>query len=263
MKPKLCNPNQRALITFGGLVGLALFVFALSLGLLGMGIANPALAWISLIILAFFGLMWPIIWGSGVLQVRRAAGFLASTRPLVRWTYSPAEWQQFKEVIWQEEAGDWKVQLGCLTILLAVAGLLAGAMIGLDEGMLEAVVDGLFGMLLGGLAGFVLGALVAGGNYWGARQAYRQTGPGQVALGPGEIFANDAYFRADGIKWFVRKAEITRGNPATLEVVLEFPPRPRMPLEEQWVIPLPEPFIEKVAEILPDLALNYDEWTRE
>lgn len=254
MQPKLHNPHQRALITMGGLAGLSLLACLLSLGLSAAEIINPALIWISLVFLAFFGLIWLVIWLLGWLQIRRAAEFLASERPLVRWTYSTAEWQQFKEVIWQEERADWKVQLGCITILLAIAGLLTGAMLGWEAGVLQTVGNGLLGTLLGGLAGFLIGALVAGGNYWGARQAYRQAQPGQVALGPGEIYANDAYFKADGVRWFVRGVEIQRGSPARLEFQLEFPPRPRMPLEEQWVIPLPDEWVEDVEKILPLLA---------
>lgn len=254
MEPKLRNPHQRALITTGGLVLLALVATILSAGLAVAGLANPALAWIGLVVFSIVGLMWLSIWLLGFLQVQRAAAFLASERPRVRWSYSPSEWQQFKEVIWQEEQGDWKVQWGCLTILLALPGLLAGAMIGLEEGLLEAAVNGLLGMLFGGLAGFVIGALVAGGNYWGARQAYRQSDPGQVALGPGEIYANTAYFRADGMKWFIRAAELQRGNPTTLVVQLIFPPRPRMPLEEEWVVPVPAGCIAEVENLLPLLV---------
>ena len=251
MKQKLHHPYQRALITVGGLVGMALLAFALSLGLSAAGVANLAMVWVSLIFWVIFGLMWLLIWLLGVQQVRRAAAFLTSERPLVRWTYSTAEWQQMKEAVWQEESGDWKVQWGCLTILLALAGLLAGLMIGLEEGLLPAIGNGVAGALLGGLAGFVIGAVVAGGNYWGARQAYQQKEPGQVALGPGEIYADGAYFKTDGALRLIRGAEIQPGNPTILEFQLEFPPRPRMPLEEQWDIPLPAEWVERVTEVLP------------
>lgn len=254
MNPKLPNPHQRALTTLGGIVALALLACVLILGLSAATIANPAWVWIGVVVLAIFGLMWLSIWLLGWLQVRRSAAFLASERPLLRWTYSAAEWQQFKEAIWQDEKEDWKVQLGCLTILLALAGLLTGVMIGLDEGGLEAVVNGAIGALLGGLVGFVLGALVAGGNYWGARQAYRQPQPGQVALGVGEIYANGAYFRADGVKYFVQAADLQRGNPSTLQFQLIFPPRPRMPLDEQWLLPVPAPVVDDVEEILSQVV---------
>jgi len=254
MNSKLPNPHQRALVTLGGIVALAMLVCALMLGLSLAGIANPALVWIGVVVVAVFGLMWLSIWLLGWLQVRRSAAFLASERPLLRWTYSSAEWQQFKEVIWQEEKDDWKVQWGCLAFLLALAGLLTGVMIGLDEGGLEAVINGLIGGLLGGLVGALIGALVAGGNYWGAWQARHQTQPGQVALGVGEIYANGAYFRADGVKYFVQSADLQRDNPSTLQFQLIFPPRPRMPLDEQWLLPVPARVVDDVEEILSQVV---------
>jgi predicted lipid-binding transport protein (Tim44 family) len=189
----------------------------------------------------------------GFFQIKRIKAFLESDRPLVRWTYSETEWKQYKEIIWQGEVGDWKVQFGCLTFLLALAGMLAGMMIGLDEGFLESLTTGLVGLLLGGLFGATIGALVAGGNFWGARQAYRQSEPGQVALGANEIYANGDYFKGNGESGYIREAKIHRGNPTTLEVQLVVPPRPRMPGEEQWSIMIPSKWIERVEEILPDL----------
>lgn len=256
MHTKTKNPYQRALITISGLMGFSVLISAFSLGLSAIKWISPAWTWASLIAAGIMVLLWGSIWILGAIQNWRAAAFLASERPLIRWTYTPGEWQQFKQQNWQEERADWKVQWGCLTGLLALSGLLAGVLIGLEQGALPALGNGLLGALIGGLAGFVIGALVAGGNYWGAWQAYRDMDPGQVALGVGEIYANGAYFKAARGKRFIRKAQIRPGRPAVLEFELVFPPRPRMPLEEQWLIPVPARSMEQLEADLPAIASN-------
>ena len=127
-------------------------------------------------------------------------------------------------------------------------------MIGAEDGVPEVIVNALIGLVLGGLAGGTIGVLVAGGNYLGARQFYQQSEPGMVALGVDEIYASDDYFKGNGVNGFIREVAIRRGKPTTLKFQLAVPPRPRMPREEQWVIPVPEQFGERVEEILPRLA---------
>ncbi len=253
METRIRNPHQRAIVTLAVLTIFSLLSTLATWLLSSSGLSNSALTWISFMFLILFGMMWVIIWLMGKHQVRQIEAFLESDRPLVRWTYSSTEWQQYKEAVWQEESGDWKVQFGCLTILLALAGILTGFMIGFEDGVLEAAITGLMGLLLGGFFGATIGALVAGGNFWGARQAYRQSEPGQVALGLNEIYANGDYFKGDGESGYIRAAEIHRGNPTTLEVQLVVPPRPRMPGEEQWLILIPSQWVERVEEILPVL----------
>jgi hypothetical protein len=254
LKPMLQNPYRSALITIGGLVGLAALATILSLGLFSVRIINLVFGWISLVFLAIFGLMWLAIWLLGVLQIRRAVTFLASDRLLVRWTYSTAEWQQLKESLWREEKSDWKIQWSCLTVLLGSAGLLTGVMLGLEGDFLNVVINGMVGFMLGGLAGALIGAFVAGGNFLGARQFYQRSEPGEVALGIDEIYASGDYFRGDGVSGFIRRVTLHRNRTTTLEFQLVVPPRPRMPREEQWIILVPEQFVEKVEEILPRLA---------
>ena len=165
---------------------------------------------------------------------------------MVRWVYSPAEWQQIKEKAWQEASNDWKLQWGCLTILLALAGLLTGGMIGSDDGFLPAIGAALLGSGAGALSGGLIGGIVAAGNHWAARKTYRDPEPGQVALGPGEIFASDDYFRGNGVNGYIQGAKIHYGNPATLECQLVFPPRVRRDPEETWSIVIPAASLEAV-----------------
>lgn len=266
MKAKTRNPYRRGLITTGLLAGAALLAVLASLGLSAAGILNPALVWISLAFLAVFALIWLVIWLLGVQKARRAAAFLASGRPLVRWTYTTAEWQHLKEIAWQEERQDWKVQWGCLAVLLAIAGLLAGGMVGLEDGWVQAWVSAALGAVLGGLAGVMLGALVAGGNTWGALLDRRQPEPAQVALAPDEIYNGRDYFCGNGKSRFIKDVRLQHvpiqdeairdGKTPTLELQLAFPPRPRMPEEEEWSIAVPPRCVGEVETILPRLAPN-------
>jgi len=256
MEHHLRNPYQRAIVTLAGIAGFALLATLAIWGISFFGLANPALIGIGLIFFIVVSLMLTIIWLLGLRQVGRARAFLASDRPLVRWTYSQAEWDQLKESLWREEKGDWKVQWGCLTVLLALAGLLTEVMLGWEDGFFDVIISGSIGLVLGGLAGAVLGMLVAGGNYVGARQSHKQTTPGQVALGVDEIYASGEYFKGKGRISYIREVQIHRGNPSTLEFLLIFPPQPRMPTEEDWHIPIPAKWVEPVEEILPRLAPN-------
>ena len=132
----------------------------------------------------------------------------------------------------------------------SLPGLLTGIMIGLEGNFSDVIINGLAGFVLGCLVGCAIGMLVAGGNYWGAWQAYRRAAPGQVAFGVNEIFANDTYFRGNGTSSNILGAEICPGAPPTLKVRLLFPFRPRMPREEEWAIRVPPQQVEQVEEIL-------------
>lgn len=256
MEHYIRNPYQRAIVTLAGIAGFSLLATLAIWGLAFIDLASPALIWIGLIFFISFGLTLFIVWFLGARQVGRARAFLDSERPLVRWTYSQAEWAQLKESLWHDEKGDWKVQWGCLTLLFALAGLLTGVMLGWEDGFLDVLVNGSIGLIFGGLAGTILGILVAGGNYLGAKQSYRRAKPGQVALGVNEIYASDDYFKGDGRGRYIREARMHPGNPTTLEMVLIFPPRPRMPIEEDWHIPVPAKWVKQVEEILPRLTPN-------
>jgi hypothetical protein len=254
MKSRLKHPHQPALLNLAGLVGLSLLVTLTTWGLSIAGFVEASMVWIGLIFLAFFSLMFLIIWIMGANQMRCAQAFLDSERVLVGWTYSTPEWQRLKETRWQEEKNDWKVQLGCLTFLLALAGLLTGILLGWEDGFLAVIARGLVGLMLGGLIGGVFGILVAGSNQWSAHQAYRNPEPGLIALGVNEIYASADYFRGDGRVSYIREAKLQPGENHILELQLVFPPRIRMPDEEQWNIPVPLQWLERVQEILPVLA---------
>lgn len=249
------HPHARALLNLAGFSGLALLGLLVAGGLALAGVAAWLWLWSSLAFLAFFGGMAAIIWFLGWRQQRQAQEFLESERVLVQWTYAPQEWERLLEERWQEEKGDWKVQLGCLAFLLALAGMLTGAMLGWDaDGWQGALVQGMVGMLVGGSIGGLFGGVVAGTNTLGAWLSRRQVEPGRVALGVNEVYASEDYFRGDGEKGYIQAARLRPGPPAVLELHLVVPPRPRMPVEEEWAIPVPPGMVGQVEAVIRDLS---------
>lgn len=253
--PKIRNPYRGAV--------LALSVLCSALGL--PAIVGVALAWqrgwrdpwvapvaIFAGLMVLFGDILLTIWILGRAKAQRIVGFLLSERPLIRWTYSPDEWRRIKEARWEEEKGDWKVQWGCLTALLGIAGLLAGVLIGADEGLVEAIAGAFVGLLIGGVFGAFIGAAVAAGNHLASRHAHQQLTPDPVALAPNEIYANGDYFRGDGKHRYIRHAYIEWGD--WPELVIEIiAPKVRGSPEEEWRVPIPEKQSEAVEQILAAL----------
>ncbi len=255
------NPYRRGLLAVAGVTGLALLIALASIGLILSGWEDlfivPAIISGGLALL--FGLVGLGTWLYGFWQVQKIKEFLTSGRPLVQWTYTPEEWQELKEANWQEEQGDWKLQLGCLTFIFALAGLLTGVMIGADEGLTEAFTGALIGGAIGAFLGGLIGAVVAGFNHLAARQAYRQIEPGEVALASDELYVNEDYFKGNGDSSYIKHAELQPGTPALLEITVQVPLRPRGPSEETWVVVVPPRMIERVKAILPSLSSYHGE----
>jgi hypothetical protein len=208
------------------------------------------------------GLILLIIWALGWSQIKKIEDFLASNRPLIRWTYTPEEWEELKKAKWEEEKGDWKIQLGCLTFLFGLAGLLAGLLIAASESSFdpytsigELILGGLSGAAIGAGAGGAIGLAVAGGNYLAARKAYHQPTPGQVALSPTEIYANDQYFKANG--GTIESVEFQPETPAQLTIVTYT--WYKRPQEEEWDIFVPPRLIKAVQAIIPQIMTSEPE----
>jgi hypothetical protein len=252
------NPHGRTLIALAG--PTLLFVCAvLAAGALWLLLSQTWLAVVALIcalMLAIFLLSLLVSWIGGVVKVRRIRDFLASDRPLLRWAYTPAEWRAIREAEWQEEKSDWRIQLGCLSALLGLAGLLTGALIGLDEGALEAVAGGLLGGALGAAVGGTIGGAIAGSNYLAGRWEYAQNEPGRVALAQDEVYANGDYFRGNMRNSGVQRAEMLPGSPPMLRIEILAPPRPRTSREQEWLVPIPARLRDDVERIAGQLGYD-------
>jgi hypothetical protein len=253
-QPPTNDPYRRGLIAPLWLTVLALLGTLIAGGATAIGLTDYLFLIIAMFFLVLFGGITLIVWIWGRAHIRRAAEFLASDRPLVRWKYSTAEWERLKEAVWEEEGGDWKVQLGCLTVLFAITGLLTGLLIGSDEGLGQALLGGVIGLMGGGVFGVVIGAVVAGSQHLMIRKAYTQTEPGEVALGRDEVYALGNHFKGNGTSSYVRRVTLHRDAPVRLHVEIQLPPRVRGPVEAAWMLPVPPQMVEAIEEVLPMIA---------
>jgi hypothetical protein len=252
------NPYSAAFPPLWGLVGLSFLSALITVIMVLRDEGNqPVMPFLLVATGLFFlsGLTLLITWSLGQIKARQMNAFLHSARPLLRWSYTPEEWRPIRETRWQEEREDWRVQLGCLTLLFGVVGLLTGLLIGAEEGLMEAIEGSMAGTLLGGAVGGLIGGAVAGGNHLAARKAYRQATPEEVALAPHEILANGEYFKGDGTYRYIQRAHLEPGSPPRL-VVKTWSPRLRGSSEEEWVIVVPPRLAEEVAAILPQMVLT-------
>jgi hypothetical protein len=251
----LKNPHLDALITIGAITIFGFIASLVTWGLSVVDLIKSWFFWVSLIFFGIFALIWLIILLIGTRKKKQIEAFLSSDRPLIRWTYSESEWAIIKERNWHEEHQDWKLQWGCLSFLFATAGGLTGAMLGWGEGLGAIIIRAIIGLLVGVGLGLFFGGAVAGGNHLASRIAYRWKKPVEVVLAPGEIFTGYDYFRADGRFRVVKNVALKRGEPDVLEFTLVFPPRPRMPLEETWAVPVPTHLVEKVSQLKSSLEV--------
>jgi len=251
------NPHHAGLIALIGPIALFFLPTLLALGLIVSGNWDNLLiipAMIGAGLFAIFCLTWLVSWLLGRRQITQIRAFLNSDRPVLRWSYTPEEWRQLKEVTWQEEKSDWQLQLGCLTAIFGLVGLLVGAMIGFEEGLTELFLNGFGGAGIGVMVGIAIGMAVASSNYVASRWSYHRVEPGLVALAPHEIYANDVYFHGDGDSAYIQQATLTQDNPPQLLIELRVPPKPRAPLDEEWYITVPPRLVAAVEAILPRLT---------
>jgi hypothetical protein len=169
-------------------LGAAGFIAAVALG---QEEASYAITMVGLTI--FLTLL--IIWAAGRANVRQATAFLASDRPLVRWVYTPAEWQDVCTYHYEQLRKD-EVPLGCMPAIFGVTGLLTGLLIGADSGLAEALSGAVIGLLIGAGFGGALALPVRLLNRRAAERLRHAEIPATVALGVHELFYERYYFDA-------------------------------------------------------------------
>ncbi len=249
-------PYTAALTTVKGLMTLPLLLIAGGAGLQMAGIFswNRVAYIMGGVALGILFLSWIILRIRSAVTASRMKDFLSSTRVLVQWSYSPEEWKKMREAVWEEEKGDWRVQLGCLTVLFGIAGGLTGVMIGADEGFAEAVAGGLIGLPAGLAPGAVIGTVVSRINRIISRRAHADNVPAHVALGHQEILFNDSYFRGNGITRYIQNVRFGKGEQADELIVSLWWPQIRTDPEKEWTIPIPDQMRQEVESVLDRIA---------
>lgn len=248
-------------IVVGGLAGLFLIPALATAFLIWQEATDWPFFWLLLVGSGLF-ILWClvalIVWVIDRIQVAQIRAFLSSNRPLIRWQYTAKEWRAVKEARWHEAESDWRVQLGCLTVLFAVIGALVGGLLGLDESIEQALLFGLMGAVAGAVIGALIGVVVGGGNHLTARLARRDPTVPLVALAPHEIYANGQYFRGDGSYRYIRGAQLDPGPPAVLTLDI-WSPKIRLDPEEEWEIAVPDHLIEGVDAVREQLAPRHSD----
>jgi hypothetical protein len=253
---KIRNPYRSALVSLGGLLGLFSLPTLMAAIMLIRGTANQPIAVLPFIgagLFLLFGLAWIIALAAGQIKVGRMKAFLRSQRALISWRYTDEEWEQIKEARWQEEHADWRIQLGCLTGLFGLIGLLTGLMLGAEDGWIEAITSAFIWGAAWTAGGGLIGGVLAGGSHLAARLAYRDPVPGHVALAPDEILANSDYFRGDGTRRYIREARLEPGDPTRL-LIQVWSPKLKGAAEEEWDVVVPHRLRGTVEAVLPLIA---------
>jgi hypothetical protein len=254
------NPYFPGMWSLLGVTALALLVLLVALGLVLSGIWPAGALVLASLPAALFGTICIIEFIWGVSLARKRQDFLESERPLVRWTYLPAEWATLLEADWKEARTGWKLPIGCLSFLLGLAGLMVGGAIAaagasfssLDwEKLLEITVGALAGALAGAAVGGLIGAIIAIGNRFAAQRSYRQTTPGEVALGLHEFSVAGQYVKfGDGWR-SLKQMEWQSDQPTRLLITIDrwLPRRD----EEIWEIVVPDRVLPQVELLVRQL----------
>jgi len=254
------NPYQR------GIIALWFMLILLTLPILASAFMVLFKGWdfytipLSAILWIIFAMAQLAAIISGRMQASKANEFLNSSRHLVRWTYTPMEWNMILKEKWDEEKDDWKLQLFGMTFIFALVGVVVGIL-----GMIDDTINPIVSTAAGTFVGLVLGAVIALGNHLGALWEYKNSNP-QVAIGVNEIFQNNQYFKADKRNW-IKKVSMQKENPPKLVFEIHANPLLSKPAEEEWFINIPENLAEEVEKTIPRIQTkkqeDEEEWEEE
>jgi hypothetical protein len=249
----IAHPYREGLIVLGLLCGLFAVLAAVSGGLALAGWLTPVWAVVAGVFVLCWALMLAAIWGWGMFKLRQMKDFVSSTRPLIRWCYTPDEWALIQEEQELAQREGLLLAPGCLAVLCAIVGVLVGSMLGFDTGIAEALLGGGVGLLSGAAVGGLLGATVAGGNYLAHRWAHQHDQQMCVALGATEMLYGHAYFRSNDVTHFIEKISLdVQEVPPYLVVELQ---NPKLLGDdtESWAILVPQRVVASLKRVLPEV----------
>lgn len=198
-----------------------------------------------------------LTWASGWREALNAREFLASSRPILRWTYNPAEWKQITDARWEDEKDDWKLQLFGLAFIFWLVGSLVG-ILGMLDGSGD--INPLAATAVGFIFGLALGIPIAAGSHLALRWGYHHTNP-TAAVGAAELYYNNQYFKADGQKSHITKAAFVKEGATAKLVVGTYSTRTfQKSACGEWEIPIPEAMAaDAEAILLPRIKITKKE----
>lgn len=240
----LRNPHSRAMNAMWFLIFFITLIFSGSILLVLFQDWTPAILLITGLLFFLFYLIQILMWISGWLQAIKAKKFLDSMRPIIRWTYSQAEWHQIQVERWLEEKDDWKLQLFGVTFIFGITGVITSAAIYLDDIPTMLVSSGICITL-----SFMLGLVISAGNHVAAKIENAHGNPA-VAIGANEIFHDNQYFKANGRSKFIRSITFDKN---LMELKIKTSDRSwwlKTPHNEEWLIKVPEIMANDVERLL-------------
>jgi hypothetical protein len=249
----LAHPFAEGLIQWFVLWIFVALATAIAWGLSHIGVFasqdGDALVFFGLLALGVYGFMLVLMWGLGMVKLWQIHDFLRSDRPLIRWRYTPTEWQNIQAERLCESFPGIALPLGCMTTIFGVVGLAVGGMVGIEDGVNEAVVGAFIGVGIGASIGVVLGSSIALGSHLSKQWVYRYDRSDGVVLGTQEILSGRSYFKGNGRTRYLIHVDIQKDN---LVIDMENP-KIRGESEETWYIPIPHRLTKHVTTMLPKI----------
>ncbi|WLT38204.1 hypothetical protein NON20_22300 [Synechocystis sp. B12] len=239
---------------FWGAIPVLGFLTILPLGFFFWGMAIDANDWPYAALLVFLLFLFTLLIFFGQLwsNVSQAKNFILSQRPLIRWRYSPDEWQQVRQAQLGESGEDMREMAGCAVPFFAGVGTLMGTVIGSVEGFVGVVPGAAIGALAGYIFGKILVPIATGLNQSTNRELYRTDLPVWVVLASGEIYYNRQYFRADAIGDRLEGITLDEGALTWLRIET-FAPRGSITASFDGNILVPHRMLAEVKVVLPQL----------
>jgi hypothetical protein len=261
-RPYIAYPN---LALF---VGAVLCAIMLSLGL-GMVwllalVGGVYIGWMRVWVL--LAIAWIMAWiyvmlflVSNIMGKLSIIKFVKSKRPLLRWTYSQADWQRYKREQWDDQLEQVSFFPGQLIFMFAFLGMFIGMLIGVEQREQEAV---LVLLIIGTCIGLAMGALFGGiilvSKYFEAWWNYHRAKRAMVVIGDCEILYGPNYFKSTGMSLYIHSVTLTEEPEPILTLVTHkrvssTPPSIRKKI---WTIPVPSHLVEEVRLVIAQMKLG-------
>ncbi len=232
-----------------GMVWLLALVGGVYIGWMRVWVLLPAMAWMYVIAFLVSNIM-------GKLSIIK---FVKSKRPLLRWTYSQADWQRYKREQWDDQLEQVSFFPGQLIFIFAFFGMFIGMLVGVEQREQEAV---LVLLIIGTCIGLAMGALFGGiilvSKYFEAWWNYHRAKRAMVVIGDCEILYGPNYFKSTGMSLYIHSVTLTEEPEPILTLVTHkrVGSTPSSIRKKVWTIPVPSHLVEEVRLVIAQMKLG-------